>query len=57
MSDDYDDFLDDDDDFDCFDDFEPIGSCERCGCNLYWYDEDDVCDQCSWSISDADGGA
>lgn len=36
------------------DGYEPIGECERCGCNVYanGYDEN-YCDQCSWWIEQA----
>lgn len=30
------------------DDWEPVGSCENCGGNVYPNDEDGLCDQCSW---------
>lgn len=36
----YDDF-----DGDCF---EPVGSCEECGTNLYEDDDPELCDQCLW---------
>lgn len=41
----------DDDDFDDEDDdSEPVGSCDRCGVNLYKDDDEDLCNQCSWEI-------
>lgn len=29
--------------------FEPVGSCEECGTNLYEDDDVELCDQCLWS--------
>lgn len=39
------------DDDDCDDDWHIIGSCQRCGCNLYDDECDDTetyCDSCHW---------
>lgn len=32
---------------------EPCGSCQYCGCNLYYEDDLDLCDQCLWMIERA----
>lgn len=33
---------------------EPIGSCDRCGCNLYEEDDDCLCAQCEWAILESE---
>lgn len=35
---------------------EPVGSCERCGCNLYEDDDEELCDQCLWWASQYEQG-
>lgn len=37
-----------DDDYGDEADFEPTGSCDNCGTNLYADDADDLCGQCEW---------
>lgn len=47
--DDYDDDYDDEwDDDEVELDDDPVGSCQRCGTNLYVEDDVDFCDQCLW---------
>ncbi|OQW35855.1 MAG: hypothetical protein A4E20_08930 [Nitrospira sp. SG-bin2] len=35
---------------------EPVGSCERCGVNLYKDDDEELCDQCLWHAKQNRGG-
>jgi len=41
--------------FDDVDDWEPIGSCDNCGANIYDESEvhDGLCDQCAWYVEQA----